>query len=354
VSVSADTTELAERAPFGVLDDGRQVERFVLRNSLGMAVAVLSYGGIIQSVEVPDRSGRIANVTLGFADLAGYTDPAYVTSPPFFGALIGRYANRIARGRFLLDGAEYRLAINDVPNHLHGGGPPDGFDVRLWEIEPEPGGLRLSLVSPAGEAGYPGALRVAVTYALAADANVLAISYEAVADAPTIVNLTSHAYWNLAGFGTVYDHELQVLASRYTPVDDTAIPVPGPPVEVAGTRFDRRRPRSLAAGIDHNFVLDAPGAAAVLSDPASGRVLTVETDQPGLQVYTADALDGSLTGPDGRPYVRGAGVALETQHFPDSPNRPDFPSTVLRPGETYRFATSFRFTTTAAGGADAQ
>jgi len=319
---------------------------------------VLTYGGILQSVEVPDRAGAPANVTLGFASLDSYLDPAYTSATPFFGAVIGRYANRIARGRFTLDGVEYQLAINDPPNHLHGGGaapvpgsPPaaSGFDLRLWEAEVVPGGVRLSLVSPAGSGGYPGTLRVSATYSLEASANELRISYEAVTDAPTIVNLTNHAYWNLAGEGegTIHGHRLQVDAARYTPVDDTAIPT-GELAPVAGTPFDFTRARELGDGYDHNLVLDGN---AVLSDPSTGRVLTIVTDQPGIQVYSGNFLDGSLRGASGRPYVRGAGVALETQHFPDSPNRPEFPTTVLRPGETYRSATTLRFTADARFGA---
>jgi aldose 1-epimerase len=340
-----------ERSPFGALADGRPVDRYTLANASGMAVAILTYGGILQAVEVPDREGRIANVTLGLADLAGYTDPAYLAASPFFGALIGRYANRIARGRFTLDGSRFELPANDPPNHLHGGGAA-GFDVQLWEARPFSGaeavGLRLGHTSPAGEGGYPGTLAAAVTFSLRA-ANELRIDYEATTDAPTIVNLTSHAYWNLAGegFGTIHEQLLQVRAARYTPVDDTRIPT-GAVVPVAGTPMDFTRARAIGGGYDHNWVLDGgPGLAeaAVLADPGSGRVLRIATDQPGIQVYSGNFLDGTLRGPSGRPYPRGAGVALETQHFPDSPNRPEFPSTVLRPGETYRAATVLRFST---------
>jgi aldose 1-epimerase len=334
------------RTPFGALPDGREVDRYTLRAPGATAVSVLTYGGILQSVEVPDRDGRPANVTLGFADLAGYTAPSYVAATPFFGALIGRYANRIARGRFTLDGTTYELPCNDPPNHLHGGGP-FGFDVQLWEAEPfttaTAAGLRLRLVSPAGAGGYPGTLRTTVTYTLSAD---LRVDYEATTDAPTVVNLTCHPYWNLAGEGngTIHEHLLRLGASLYTPVDDTQIPT-GELLPVAGTPMDFTRPRPLGDGYDHNWVLDG-GPAAVLSDPGSGRVLTVLTDQPGIQVYSGNFLDGTLRGTSGRPYPRGAGVALETQHFPDSPNRPAFPSTVLRPGETYRSSTSFRFSVT--------
>jgi aldose 1-epimerase len=336
----------AGRSPFGVLPDGRAVDRYTLANGNGMAVSIITYGGIVQAVEVPGRDGERANVTLGFAELAGYVAPAYVASTPFFGALIGRCANRIARGRFTLDGATYALPLNDPPNHLHGGGAA-GFDVQVWDARAfrsaDAVGVRLTHVSPAGEGGYPGRLATTVAYTLDAG-NVLRIAYEAATDAPTIVNLTSHSYWNLAGeaSGTIYDHRLQVHASRYMPVDDTRIPT-GELAPVAGTRMDFRRPRALGDGYDHNWVLDGGPVAAVLADPVSGRVLTVVTDQPGLQVYSGNFLDGTLVGAGGTPYPRGAGVALETQHFPDSPNHPAFPSTVLRPGETYRTSTLLRF-----------
>ena len=336
----------AERSPFGVLADGRPIDRYTLANGNGMTVSVITYGGIVQAVEVPGRDGESANVTLGFAELAGYIDPGYMASTPFFGALIGRFANRIAGGRFTLDGMTYALPLNDPPNHLHGGGAA-GFDVQVWAARTfrarDGVGVRLEHTSPAGEGGYPGTLVTTVTYTLGA-ANSLRIDYEAVTDAPTIVNLTSHCYWNLAGegSGTIYDHRLQVGASRYMPVDDTQIPT-GELAPVGGTRMDFRRGRQLADGYDHNLVLDGGPVAAVLTDPASGRVLTVVTDQPGLQVYSGNFLDGTLVGTSGRAYPRGAGVALETQHFPDSPNHPAFPPAVLRPGETYRTSTTLRF-----------
>jgi aldose 1-epimerase len=332
------------RTPFGALPDGRRIDRYTLTGAGRMVASVLTYGGILQSVEVPDRDGRLANVALGFADLAGYTAPGYVAASPFFGALIGRYANRIARGRFTLDGTTYELPCNDPPNHLHGGGA-DGFDVQVWEAQPfataSAAGVRLTLVSPAGAGGYPGTLRTSVTYTLGPE---LRVDYEATTDAPTVANLTCHAYWNLAGegSGTIHEHLLRLDASRYTPVDDTQIPT-GELLPVAGTPMDFTRPRPVGDGYDHNWVLDGGPAAAVLSDPGSGRALTVVTDQPGIQVYSGNFLDGSLRGASGRPYERGAGVALETQHFPDSPNRATFPSTVLRPGETYRSSTAFRF-----------
>ncbi|KOV97166.1 MULTISPECIES: aldose epimerase family protein [unclassified Streptomyces] len=316
---------------FGTLPDGTAVHRWTLERG-GVRVRVLSYGGIVQSVEVPDGAGRTSDVTLGFPDLDGYL----AHPEPYLGAVIGRYANRIAGGRFPLDGRTYALARNNGPNSLHGG--EHGFDKRVWEVTPVPHGVRLSRVSPHGEEGFPGRLEVAVTYTLDAS-GALRIAYEAVTDAPTVVNLTSHAYWNLSGSGDAGEHELRLAASRYTPVDADLIPA-GAPEDVTGSRFDFRTARKTGSGYDHNFVLDkgvteAAEEVAELYDPASGRTLTVATTEPGLQLYTADHLSGPL-GP-------GAGIALETQHFPDSPNRPDFPSTVLRPGEVFRSETVYGF-----------
>ncbi|MCH5677104.1 aldose epimerase family protein [Streptomyces gilvus] len=316
---------------FGTLPDGTPVHRWTLERA-GVRVRILSYGGIVQSVEIPDRAGHRANVVLGFADLDGYLG----CPGPYFGALIGRYANRIAGARFPLDGVTYALEPNNAPNSLHGGG--HGFDKRVWEVEPVEHGVRLSRVSPHGEEGFPGRLEVSATYTLDADGS-LRIGYEAVTDAPTIVNLTNHSYWNLAGSGTASGHELRIDASRYTPVDADLIPT-GELADVAGTRFDFRQSRKTGTGYDHNFVLvggvtQTPREVAELHDPASGRVLTVTTTEPGLQLYTADHLP--------EPFAPGDGVALETQHFPDSPNRPDFPSTVLRPGGVFRSETAYGF-----------
>ncbi|MEX3100097.1 MULTISPECIES: aldose epimerase family protein [unclassified Streptomyces] len=317
---------------FGTLSDGTPVHRWTLERA-GTRVRILTYGGIVQSVEVPDRDGHAGDVVLGFADLAGYLDHP----EPFLGALIGRYANRIAGARFTLDGREYPLAANNAPNSLHGG--PAGFDKVVWAAEEAgPYGVRLSRVSPDGEEGFPGRLDISVTYALD-EAGALRISYEATTDAPTVVNLTNHSYFNLAASGVATDHELRVDASRYTPVDATLIPA-GEPAEVSGTRFDFRTSRKAGGGYDHNFVLDKgvterAEEIAELHDPASGRTLTVSTTEPGIQVYTADHLSA--------PFAPCAGIALETQHFPDSPNRPDFPGTVLRPGEVYRSETVYGF-----------
>ncbi|SER88655.1 aldose 1-epimerase [Streptomyces sp. yr375] len=318
---------------FGTLPDGTPVHRWTLERA-GTRVRVLSYGGIVQSVEVPDRDGHAANVVLGFADLAGYL----AHPEPYLGALVGRYANRIAHARFPLDGVTYALEPNNAPNSLHGGGR--GFDKRVWDVAPVAHGLRLSRVAAHGEEGFPGRLEVSATYTLDAS-GALRLAYEAVTDAPTVVNLTNHSYFNLGGpgSGAASGHELRLAAGRYTPVDADLIPAGGP-AAVDGTRFDFRTARKIGVEYDHNFVLDkgvggAPEEVAELHDPATGRVLTVATTEPGIQVYTADHL--------GEPFVPCEGVALETQHFPDSPNRPDFPSTVLRPGEVYRSETVYGF-----------
>ncbi|AZM77911.1 galactose mutarotase [Streptomyces sp. KPB2] len=316
---------------FGTRSDGTPVHRWTLERA-GVRVRVLSYGGIVQSAEVPDRDGNTADVVLGFADLDGY-----LRHPePYLGALVGRYANRIAGGRFPLDGRTYAVVPNEGPNTLHGG--ERGFDKRVWDVEAVTGGVRLSRVSPHGEEGFPGRLEMSATYTLDGS-GALRIGYEAVTDAPTVLNPTNHSYFNLSGSGHAGGHELRLAASRITPVDAGLIPTGGLD-DVTDTRFDFRRARKIGSGYDHNFVLDkgvtdAAEEVAELYDPASGRVLTVATTEPGLQLYTADHL--------GEPFAPGDGVALETQHFPDSPNRPGFPSTVLRPGEVFRSETVYRF-----------
>ncbi|MEU2383564.1 aldose epimerase family protein [Streptomyces sp. NPDC012461] len=345
------------RTPFGRLADGTKVDSWALENG-GTRMRVLSYGGIVQSLQIPDRRGRYANVSLGFGSL----EP-YVSSSPYFGALIGRYGNRIDRGRFTLDGRTYQLSVNDGENSLHGG--EKGFDKRVWDVEPftrgSDVGLHLSLTSADGEMGYPGTLRVRVTYTLTRQGD-WRIDYEARTDRATVVNLTSHVYWNLAGesSGTVLDHELTIDASRFTPVDAGLIPT-GERARVAATPFDFRRAKPIGRdirtahqqvlygqGFDHNWVLDKgitsrPGHAATLRDPSSGRTLRITTNEPGLQFYSGNFLDGTLVGTGGRVYRQGDGLCLETQHFPDSPNQPSFPSTVLRPGETYRTTTVHSF-----------
>ena len=345
---------------FGALADGTVVDRWTLDNGQGMVVRVLTYGGILQTIEVPDRDGRPANVALGFANLDSYVRD----NRPYFGALIGRYANRIAGGRFSLDGRDYRLPVNNPPNSLHGG--TEGFDQRAWaatEVAGEGGaGLELAYTSPDGEMGYPGTLAVRARYLLG-PGNELRIDYRATTDAPTHVNLTNHSYVNLAGeaAGTIEGHVLRLHAGHYTPTDATNIPT-GEIAPVAGTPFDFTSPRPIGEridednqqlqfglGYDHNYVLDPPPAgqplrpAARVTDPASGRALEVLTSEPGLQLYSGNQLDGTLVGPGGAAYGRRSGLALETQHFPDSPNQPGFPATALRPGEVYRSVTVYRF-----------
>jgi len=354
---------------FGRLADGTAVDRFTMTNTRRMSISVITYGGTLQSVRVPGRNGRLRNVTLGFSNLAGYTSPAYLKSNPYFGALIGRYGNRIAKGRFTLDGQSFQLPINNDPNSLHGG--TVGFDKRVWAAQEVRRngtvGVRLSRVSANGEEGYPGRMPVTVTYTLD-NRNRIHIDYSATTDRPTLVNLTNHAYWNLAGegSGTIYDHELQIVARRYTPDDATLIPT-GQISSVAGTPLDFRRFRAIGdrirsnfsqlrigRGYDHNWVLDRRGSglqvAARLRDPSSGRQLTVSTTEPGLQFYSGNFLDGTLYGTSGHQYREGDGLALETQHFPDSPNHPNFPSTVLRPGQTYATHTVYAFSTFGASG----
>ncbi len=329
-------------------------ERYTLTNSDGLEAEILTYGGTLQALRAPGRDGRMADVVLGFDEFAPYLGPH-----PFFGSLVGRYANRIRAGRFSLDGQSYSLAINNGPNHLHGG--PGGFHQVLWQAQPlaAPDGPSLTLAysSPDGEEGYPGTLAVVVTYTLT-NSNDLRIDYEARADRATVLNLTNHAYFNLAGEGTILGHELQVAASRFLPVDPTSIPL-GELRPVAGTPFDLRRPAligerigaddeqlRLVKGFDHCYVLDkSPGElafAARAADPVSGRTLEVYTTQPGVQLYTANFLAGEIVGKGGRRYEQYSALCLETQHFPDSPNQPQFPSTVLRPGERYRHSTVYR------------
>ncbi|WP_428377022.1 aldose epimerase family protein [Lichenicoccus sp.] len=343
----------------GSTSAGAAVQRASIRNAHGIAVSILSFGGIIASLDAPDRDGRLANIVLGYADLAGYETHNGTTH---FGALIGRYANRIAHGRFSLDGADYRLPLNNGPNSLHGG--PDGFGRRVWMMTPQEAtqggdGVRLSLSSPDGEAGYPGRLDAEVTYRLT-DADELEIDYVARCDAPTVVNLTNHSYFNLAGEagGCIEGHVVQIEADHFTPVDASLIPT-GRLAPVAGTPLDFRTPTAigdrlrvgheqmaLGRGYDHNWALRGePGSlrrAVTVHDPVSGRALTCLTTQPGLQFYSGNFLDGTLAGTSGTLYRQGDGLCLETQHFPDSPNQPDFPSTVLRPGQTYRERTVFR------------
>lgn len=349
----------APAAPFGTLPDGRSVPSYTLTNAHGVRARILALGGIIVSLDVPDAAGRLADVVLGYDTL-----DAYLADTAFFGALIGRYGNRIARARFTLDGVEHHVTPNEGANHLHGG---HGFHTVLWDAEPvthaDGAALRLTHTSPDGDDGYPGTLAVEVTYTLT-DANVLRIDYRATTDRATLCNLTQHSYVNLAGqgAGTILDHDLLLAAPAFTPVDAQLIPT-GEIRRVAGTPFDFTTPHAIGAridaddpqlaigrGYDHNFVLDrgaARGGALTLAarahEPRSGRVLEIHTTEPGLQFYSGNVIPDGLPGKAGARYVRRGGFALETQHFPDSPNHPAFPPTVLRPGETYASATEWRF-----------
>jgi aldose 1-epimerase len=346
-------------APWGTTG-GKQVTRYTLTNSHGMRVRILSYGGIIQSLQVPDRHGHRKNVVLGFDNLADY-----VKDSPYFGAIIGRYANRIAKGTFRLDDKTYTLPKNDGPNTLHGG--TKGFDKQVWAATPftkkNSAGVVLRYTSPNGEMGFPGALATVVTYTLD-QKNQLRMDYRATTDAPTVINLTNHAYFNLAGEGSgaIYDQKLKINAKRYTPIDATLIPT-GQIATVAGTPFDFRHRTAIGTrirqgnqqliygrGYDHNWVLDRTKKtglerAARAWDPKTGRVLTVSTTEPGLQFYSGNFLDGTLVGTSGRMYRQGDAFTLETQHYPDSPNQPNFPSTVLRPGDQFRSSTIYGFGT---------
>lgn len=345
------------REQFGTMPDGTSVEVFTLSNEHGVEIRAITYGGIIQSLKVPDREGRFDDVVLGFERLDGYLGES-----PYFGAIIGRYGNRIGAARFSLGGQSYQLAANNGQNHLHGG--LKGFDKLLWDAEPTVGGQGPGVVftrtSPDGEEGYPGALNVRVTYTLT-DADELIVDYSATTSRATPVNLTQHSYFNLAGQGSgdILGHELMLAADRYTPVDGTLIPT-GELAPVEGTPFDFRQPTAIGArigddhpqlknglGYDHNWVLNRGGEglqlAARVFEPKSGRTLEVETTEPGIQFYAGNFLDGTITGKGGAVYRHRTGFCLETQHFPDSPNKPQFPSTILEPGAEYRSRTLFRF-----------
>lgn len=346
------------RSPFGVTPDGRAVEEFTLKNGLGMEVRVISYGAIIRLIKVPDAKGAMGDVVLGYDSLADY-----IKSSPYFGAVVGRYGNRIAKGRFTLDGTMYSLATNNAPNALHGG--VRGFDKQVWSTDlvrsDSSIGVAFTLVSPDGDEGYPGTLTARVTYILKRERNELVIDYEGATDKATPVNLTNHSYFNLAGAGNgdILGHILTLDADSITPVDATLIPT-GALQGVSGTPFDFTQPTAIGAridasdkqirnggGYDHNFVLRRSGPGLVhfarISEPTSGRTLDVSTTEPGVQFYTGNFLDGSNIGKDGHAYQRRFGFCLETQHFPDSPNHANFPTAILRPGAVYRSRTIFAF-----------
>ena len=347
------------RAPFGRMPDDTAVDEYTLVNARGSELRIITYGGIVRVLRVADRTGRMGDVVLGFDRLEGY-----LAGSPYFGALIGRYGNRIARGEFTLDGVHYQLAKNNGPNHLHGG--VRGFDKVVWDARTfeadDAAGVVLSYASADGEEGYPGRLGVEVTYTLT-DGDDVVLDYRASTDKATPVNLTHHSYFNLAGEGArdILDHELTIDAERFTPIDATLIPT-GEIAPVGGTPFDFRHPKTIRDGLrpeheneqlknglgfDHNFVLVRQGGglahAARVREPSTGRVMEVLTTQPGLQFYSGNVLDGSLHGKGGHTYGHRTGFCLETQHFPDSPNQPTFPSTILRPGEEYRSRTVYRF-----------
>jgi len=346
---------------YGTTQSGVPVYEYTLTNANQVKVTIINYGGIITSVWAPDRAGTLQNVALGLPTLLDYE-----THNPYFGCIAGRYANRIARGRFTLDGKTYQLAINNGVNHLHGG--IKGFDKQVWQVTGEvsnPGeeGIVLHYTSPDGEENYPGRLDITMTYRLTAQ-NELRIDYRAVTDAPTVLNLTNHSLWNLAGegSGTITGHTLQLNADRYTPVDEGAIPL-GELAPVEGTPFDFRAAKRIGddirsdhqqvvfgKGFDHNWVINHPGGkhgtlvkAGELCDPASGRCMQIWTSEPGIQFYSGNFLDGANYGPSRRAYRQADGLALETQHYPDSPNQPAFPSTVLRPGEEFLSTTVYTF-----------
>jgi aldose 1-epimerase len=341
-----------EKSSFGKLPDETEIEQYTLTNTKGSVAKVITYGATLTELWIPDKAGKNADVVLGFDNLA-----QYVGEHPFFGATVGRYANRIAKGKFSIDGKEYSLFLNNGPNSLHGG--KVGFNRKVWKAEPlklAPGAaVKFTYVSADGEEGYPGTLTVHVTYELSDD-NALKISYHASTDKPTVVNLTNHSYFNLsgAGSGDILKEVLQIDADRYTPVDDTLIPT-GELKSVEGTPFDFRKPTPIGArnsripgiaGYDHNFVLNGEAGKlrkiGEVSDPASGRAMEIWTTEPAVQLYVSLGLDGSIKGIGGA-YSKFGALCLETQHFPDSPNHPKFPSTVVRPGKDYQSETIYKF-----------
>ncbi|GAA4414487.1 galactose mutarotase [Nibrella viscosa] len=346
---------MIEKSSFGQTADGQEADLYTLRNTSGMEAKITNFGGVVVSLTAPDRNGAYEDVTLGFDSLAPYQKDS-----PYFGALIGRYGNRIAKGKFTLDGKSYTLATNNMGNHLHGG--LQGFDKVLWTaqaVEGDEPALKLTYTSKDGEEGYPGTLNVEVTYTLQRD-NALRIDYKATTDKPTVVNLTNHTYFNLANKGDILNHELTLYADRFLPVDQTLIPT-GELRPVAGTVFDFTKPTAMGArindstdtqikyglGYDHAWILSDSSQglkrAATVYEPTTGRVMDVSTTEPAIQFYTGNFLDGTLTGKGGVKYAKRTGFCLETEHYPDSPNQPKFPSTTLRPGETYQSTTVYKF-----------
>lgn len=358
VDVQKDSVSI-EKSVYGKTSEGEEVESYKLKNQNGMEVDIMTYGGIISSLKVPNKEGVSEEVVLGFNNFEQYTK-----DNPYFGALIGRYGNRIAKAKFMLDGVEYKLAANNGSNNLHGG--PEGFHRRIWTAEEAKGGdkatLKLKYVSKDMEEGFPGNLTVFVTYTLTND-NTLEVDYEATTDKKTVVNLTQHSYFNLSGDFSkkILDHEITIDADKLVPVDANLIPT-GKLEDVTNTPFDFRQPKAIGKeieaendqlkkglGYDHCWVLNNQDKgfrfAASAYEPTSGRLLEVYTDEPGIQLYTGNFLDGTLPTRDGKTYEHRTGFCLETEHYPDSPNQKDFPSTVLNPGETYKSKTSFKFST---------
>jgi len=357
-SKEAGLTRKLTSEAWGKTTDGTPISLYTLTNAKGAEARIATYGGIVVSLKVPDKSAQMGDIVLGFDSLDGYLQQP---PPPYFGALIGRYGNRIAKGKFTLNGVEYTLAKNNGENHLHGG--VRGFDKRVWTAKEGAGqSLELSYLSKDGEEGYPGNLSVTVTYTLT-DNNELKIDYAATTDKDTVVNLTNHSYFNLAGQGEgdILNHQVTIYADKFTPVDKGLIPT-GELKNVEGTPFDFRTPKAigeridandeqikLGPGYDHNWVLNRTGnslePAAKVTEAKSGRVMEVLTMEPGLQFYTGNFLDGTFHGKGGKVYGRRSAFCMETQHFPDSPNKPDFPSTVLKPGARYQTTTVYRFST---------
>jgi aldose 1-epimerase len=354
---AADKTDIT-KADFGTTRDGKKVDIYTLTNANGLQTKITNYGGTVVSLLVPDRVGTLADIVLGFDHLKDFE-----TQSPYFGAIIGRYGNRIGKAKFTLDGVEYKLAANNGENHLHGG--LKGFDKVVWDAEPFQNkkgvGLKLHRISADMEEGYPGNLDVTITYTLTNE-DELQIDYMATTDKPTVCNLTNHSYFNLAGQGngTILNHELMLAANYYTPVDSGLIPT-GEIAPVKGTPMDFTKPIAIGArigadfeqlkyggGYDHNWVLckdpsDVMTLAAEVYEPTSGRVMKIYTEEPGIQFYCGNFLDGTLTGKNGKVYPKRSGFCLETQHYPDSPNKPNFPSVVLRPGQTYKTTTIHKF-----------